>query len=349
MAENPRPTPRRQRDPVARSGQDGRRERRWRRRPRTRTLAIAAVAVIALLAAALVVRQPAPVGHFTSGPAKTEFAAAYRTAMAELPEPDAVHDLRTDFGVVRAYHFDGPADGVPLVLLPGRAAASPVWADNLPSLLRHRDVYTVDLLGEPGMSLQDRPITSDADQARWLHQAVRALPEERVHLLGLSIGGWTAVNLAMREPAGIAGVALVDPVYVFDGMPLETVVRSVPASVPWLPRSWRESFNSYTAGGAPADDSPQGALIEAGMRTYALRLPQPGQIPEERLAGLRPPVLAVLAGESVMHDPATAEAAARRALPDDRVKVYPDASHAINGEYPEEVAADVGAFLDAVE
>ena len=42
----------------------------------------------------------------------------------------------------------GDADA-PLVLLPGRASASPVWEDNLPALLGIGDVYTIDLLGEP--------------------------------------------------------------------------------------------------------------------------------------------------------------------------------------------------------
>jgi hypothetical protein len=30
------------------------------------------------------------------------------------------------------------------------------------------------------------------------------------------------------------------------------------------------------------------------------------------------------------------------------VTLYPDASHAINGEYPDEIAADVFAFLDSI-
>jgi hypothetical protein len=31
------------------------------------------------------------------------------------------------------------------------------------------------------------------------------------------------------------------------------------------------------------------------------------------------------------------------------VRVYPEASHAINGEYPDEIAADIDAFLAAVD
>lgn len=90
-------------------------------------------------------------------------------------------------------------------------------------------------------------------------------------------------------------------------------------------------------------------MIESGMQTYALKLPPPTRIPEEQLTDLEPPVLAFIAGESVMHDPAAAVESARRTLPDQSVKFYPEASHAINGEYPEEIAADLAVFLDSVE
>ncbi|WP_150253774.1 alpha/beta fold hydrolase [Nocardiopsis deserti] len=320
------------------------------KKKRNRWTLVACAVVVAVLLAAVALRTPSPVGHWRSAGGREAFMRTYEAAMADLPRPDAEIDVRTDYGVVRMYRFEGAGERErPLVLLPGRAAPSPVWADNLPSLLEVGDVYTVDLLGEPGMSVQDRPIENDADQAAWLHQALDGLPEEEFHLVGLSIGGWTATNLAVREPALLASVTLVDPVFVFDDMPLEVVLRSLPATLPWLPRSWRDGFNSWTAGGAPVEDVPVARMIESAMQNYALKLPQPGRISEEALADLDVPVLAFVAGRSVMHDPDTAEATAERALPHGRVEVYPEASHAINGEYPEETAADVAAFLDTVD
>nr|WP_236568049.1 MULTISPECIES: alpha/beta fold hydrolase [unclassified Nocardiopsis] len=314
---------------------------------RLRRILVACAALALLLLAVALWPAPAPVGHWRSAEGHAEFVRAYEAAMADLPRPDAALDVRTDYGVVRVYRFEGSGEHTsPMVLLPGRASASPVWADNLPALLEVADVYTVDLLGEPGMSAQERPVGNDADQARWLHQALGGLPEDRFHLVGLSIGGWTAANLALREPSRVASLTLVDPVFVFDDMPLGTVLRSIPASVPWLPRSWRDGFNSWTAGGAPVEDTPVARMIESGMRNYALRLPQPTRIPEEELAGLDLPVLALIAGRSVMHDPDTAAATAERALARGTVRTYPRASHALNGEYPAELADDVAAFLD---
>ncbi|NDK30896.1 alpha/beta hydrolase [Nesterenkonia sp. Hz 6-5] len=316
----------------------------WKRR---RVWIPVAVFLSLVLVGVFITRSPSPVGHWDSAEGQDRFLCAYQEAFADMPEVAETFDVRTDFGMVRAYRFDGDDSGAPTVLLPGRSSGAPVWADNMASLLQIGDVYALDLLGEPGMSVQERPISSDEDQAQWLHQVLETLPEEQFHVMGLSIGGWTAVNLALHHPEAIQAMTLLDPVFIFDDMPLETVVRSIPAAFSWMPKSWRDGFNSYTAGGEPVEDVPVAEMIEAGMQHYKLRLPQPTRITEEQLGELQVPVLAIIAGESVMLDSDAAVAAAERALPLGTVHLYRDASHAVSGEYPEEIAADVAEFLAA--
>ena len=123
----------------------------------------------------------------------------------------------------------------------------------------------------------------------------------QVHIVGLSIGGWTAMNLAVHRPQKIASLTLIEPVFVFARMAVEAIVRSIPASMPWLPKKMRDDFNSWTAGGAPVEDEPVGDMIEAGMITYRLKLPIPGSRPEPH-HGVRVPTLVILAGRSPMHD-----------------------------------------------
>jgi pimeloyl-ACP methyl ester carboxylesterase len=86
-------------------------------------------------------------------------------------------------------------------------------------------------------------------------------------------------------------------------------------------------------------------MIESGMKNYTLRQPQPKRITEDQLGSLPMPVLAVIAGRSVMHDPEQARGTADRALRTKTVAFYPDASHAVNGEHPDRIAADVRSFL----
>jgi pimeloyl-ACP methyl ester carboxylesterase len=286
------------------------------------------------------------VGRWNSAAGCEDYRVKYEVAMRDLPTATTVRDIRTDYGVVRVYGYAGATAGLdPLVLLPGTSSGTPVWAGNLRSLLAITDVYAIDLLGEPGMSIQNRPITSDEDKAAWLDQTLAALPEQRFNLLGMSIGGWTAMNLAVRRPDRIATVTTLDPVNVYDGIPAQTVLRSLPAAVKWLPRSWRDSFNSYTAGGKPVEHVPVADMIESGMKNYTMHQPQPGRITEQQLTALPMPVLAIIAGRSVMHHPETARSTAERALRTKTVAYYPDASHAINGEYPDRIANDLRTFL----
>jgi pimeloyl-ACP methyl ester carboxylesterase len=314
-------------------------------RIRRRHLIVTAVLVI-VLAGWWTVRTPSPVGYFTSAAAQDRFLRAYDRAMEDLPEPDRTLDVRTGYGIVRLYHFAGAQpDAAPLLLLPGTQSASPVWADNLPSLLRLRSVYVVDLLGEAGMSVQQRQIDSPRDHAQWLHEVLLSLPEPQVHLVGLSIGGWTAMNLAVHRPGKLAGVTLIEPVRVYTELSLGAVARSVGASVRWLPRAFRDDFASWTANGAPVEDVPVARMIEAGMQTYVIRKSGPTKITERQLAGVRVPTLTILAGASRMHDTDKAASVARRVPTGATVHVYPDASHAINGEYPDRIASDLGAFL----
>jgi pimeloyl-ACP methyl ester carboxylesterase len=266
-----------------------------------------------------------------------------------VPQPGRTLDVRTGYGVVRLYHFRGGGDpaAAPMLLLPGRASAAPVWAGNLSSLLRVRSVYLVDLLGEPGLSVQQHPIDDVADHAQWLHEVLEALPEPQITVVGLSFGGWTAMNLVVHRPSKVTAVVLLDPVMVFANLSAGVVVRSIPANIRWAPKSWRDSFASWTANDAPVEDEPIGRMIEAGLQAYSVKLAAPARPSDEELAAVNVPALVLMAGKSRLHDTGEAAQTARRTLSRGTVKTYPDASHAINGEYPDEIATDVAGFLAA--
>jgi pimeloyl-ACP methyl ester carboxylesterase len=61
------------------------------------------------------------------------------------------------------------------------------------------------------------------------------------------------------------------------------------------------------------------------------------------------PALVLIAGRSVMLDPAKAAEGATALLPRGQVEVWPDASHAINGEYAQGIAQRADRFWDEVD
>lgn len=288
-------------------------------------------------------------GAFRSDAAFEHFLETYRNGMATLP-PFEHFDVPTSFGTVRAYRFGGPDTDAPVVLLPGRNASTPMYRTNLSALLAQRTVYCLDLLGEAGLSVQHTAIGGPHDQAQWLDEALAGLELGRAHLLGVSMGGWTAANCAVHRPDRIASVTLLDPVFTFVGIPLKAMLASIALFAPGVPEDWRRRVLSWISGGSDVDSAePEAALISAGSKDFVLRTPMPKLFTDEQLRSLDVPVLALIAGRSVMLDPPRAVARARELLPRGEVELWPDASHAINGEYPDEIAERAGRFWSEVD
>jgi pimeloyl-ACP methyl ester carboxylesterase len=282
---------------------------------------------------------------FLSTEARAEYDVAYDRAFATLPTPAEQRDVVTDFGTARVYRF-GEAGPAPLVLLPGRAGTTIMWEPNLAALAAEHPVWTVDLIGEPGRSEQTAPIRDAADQAAWLDSVLRSLDLPSVHLVGYSFGGWLAANLAVRAPGRLASLSLIDPVQTFGRIPLGLFVRTTLTLLPGIKHLTRASFMRWIAGGAEmAADDPVATVIEAGLRAFKIRLPTPGLFSDAQLRSIRVPVLALIAGRSVIHHGARAAARARALLPDARVELWPDATHAIAGESPAEVNTRILEFV----
>lgn len=286
-------------------------------------------------------------GAFVSDAAFEHFLDAYRVGMATLP-PFELFDVPTTFGTVRAYRFAGPDTGAPAILLPGRNASTPMYRTNIEPLLKHRTVYGLDLLGEAGLSVQHKPVRDAPDQAQWLDETLAGLELEKAHLLGVSMGGWTAANAAVHRPARIASITLLDPVFTFTSVPVKAILASVALFAPGVPEQWRRRVQSWIAGGADIEAAEtEAALISAGSTDFTLHTPMPKLFTDEQLRGVDVPVLALIAGRSVMLDPTRAVARGRELLVNGQIELWSDASHAINGEYPEEIAQRVGQFWDA--
>ncbi|WP_228000235.1 alpha/beta fold hydrolase [Nocardia australiensis] len=285
---------------------------------------------------------------FRSPQARTEYDRAYQAGLRALPEPDEIHDVPTKFGLVRAYRF-GQAEGAPMVLLPGRAGTAVMWRPNIEAFARRHPVYAVDLLGEPGRSTQTASIRDASDQAAWLDAVLAALGLTGVHLVGVSFGGWLACNLAVRSPARVASCSLLDPVATLAGFPAMLLLRTTLTLLPVISRWARPAFLSWISGGieVPKDD-PVAKVINAGIRDFSIALPTPKPFTDEQLRSIRVPVLAIIAGRSVIHNPSAAHARAAL-IPHVQAELWPTATHAISGECAAEVNERVLRFIASTQ
>src|SRR6185436_4249135 len=95
-----------------------------------------------------------------------------------------------------AYEVAG--SGPPVVLVHGLSGSSRWWRRNIGSLMPHRRVYVVDLIGF-GASRARHPFAL-AEAAGYLIQWLDQLDLERVSLVGHSMGGLIAAELAADAP-----------------------------------------------------------------------------------------------------------------------------------------------------
>lgn len=314
------------------------------RRIRRAALVGAVAAVVLGAVGAYLVRDPSPVGYWRSADARATYLERYDRALRDLPAPSETRDVRTGYGIVRAYRFGTPRPGeAPILLVPGRSSGVPMWADVV-ARLRDREVYAVDALGDAGMSVQDRPLAGADDQAAWLAETMTALGIGRAHLVGHSFGAWSAANLAVRHPDRVATLTLWEPILVFAGLRWQMYVATLPSALPFLPESWRRKGLASIGGADEADTtgSPIGAMIDAGAAGYRAALPTPVQPDDAALARLTMPVFVGLGGRSAVTDTAAAEQRART-LPNATVRVWPDGTHSLPMEYPDELLAELSA------
>jgi pimeloyl-[acyl-carrier protein] methyl ester esterase len=108
---------------------------------------------------------------------------------------------------VTALHYEMQGRGRDLVLLHGWSSNLGIWQELAARLARRFRVIAIDLPGHGG-SDWDARAASPAAQAWRVHETLTPLTS-RYALLGWSLGGQLALDLAAAMPAGIVRLALV--------------------------------------------------------------------------------------------------------------------------------------------
>ena len=238
-------------------------------------------------------------------------------------------------GAERTSEIDGTrltyrvaGSGPALVLIHGLAGSSRWWARNLGPLSERFTVYAVDLLGFGASRGQQFVMAESAGLlARWLD----ALRIEHAGLVGHSLGGLIALDLAAEHPKLIARLVLVDAAIFAPGeRPLRYAVN--------LLRQGR-----YT----PLDFVPVVARDVARCGPRAILAASRGLLhgdPRRNVPQLRQPALLIW-GEHDVVVPLSVGEELTTLLPEARLVVLPGAGHNPMWDRPEAFNALVLDFL----
>lgn len=129
---------------------------------------------------------------------------------ARLKVPTETRMVETRFGKTHVL-VGGPADAPKLVMIHGQLASSAHALAEMAPLLERFRVYAVDVVGQSVMGHDELLSVSNNDYGEWLKDVLDGLGLERVHLLGVSFGGFVALRLAAVAPERIERLVLLVP------------------------------------------------------------------------------------------------------------------------------------------
>jgi pimeloyl-ACP methyl ester carboxylesterase len=105
----------------------------------------------------------------------------------------------------------GPKDAPPVLLFHGAVANSVTWMGDVAAWAEHFRTFAVDMIGEGGLSAPSRPPLDSDAYALWLDDVLEGLSLDKVSIIGLSLGGWLALDYATRRPGRANALVLLCP------------------------------------------------------------------------------------------------------------------------------------------
>jgi pimeloyl-ACP methyl ester carboxylesterase len=232
-----------------------------------------------------------------------------------------------DTFVVASGRDDAPA----VIAMQGSGASSAMWMRQVAAWAPHLRLFAVDVIGEPGLSAPSRPPLGSKAYARWLDDVMDGLGLARAAMLGVSLGGWLAIDYATRRPTRVSKVALLCP----GGIGRRKMGVMVTAALLRPFGAWgrRETFFralgpvARAAGRTPTStDLALRDLSSLVFRHFRPRRDMP-IFDDAVLQYLTMPVLAVVGGRDAMIDSHETAARLRAAAPHATIRVLPDVGH----------------------
>lgn len=299
---------------------------------------------IIMIGAALLATAPVALAQSGSGGCRT---ACVETRFVEAG------------GVRYAYRVVGDAEGPPLVMMNRFRGTMDEWD---PAFVdRLADARTVILFDNAGVARSSgAPSPHLVGWADSTAAFVTALGYEQVDVLGFSLGGLMAQELAHRHPGLVRRLIIAGSgagyVEGHNVRPEAMVIATKPVNVDedFLTLFFRHTPTSQAAGRAHL------ARLRQRADAYSVRVSEPAWkamlsaasdvgTPETSLLKRAPdldiPVLVANGVDDVMI-PTYQSFALAQALPNATLIIYPDSGHAFMFQYPEVFADAVKAFLD---
>jgi len=221
--------------------------------------------------------------------------AFYRKALERWPVPHHQVVVPTREGSTFVV-VSGNEAAPPVVLLHGSGANSAVWIRDVAQWSQRFRVYAVDVIGEPGFSAPSRPSLRTDAYAYWLDDVFDQLGLAVPNLVGVSLGGWLALDYAIRRPARAASLSLLSP----SGIGSQNRWFLVKAGLLLLLGRWGRRRSLAAAGGAATVPNRAAEFVMTVFQHFRPRMESMPVRTDAELSGLMLPVQVVIGGKDAL-------------------------------------------------
>ncbi|WP_371400634.1 alpha/beta hydrolase [Kribbella sp. NBC_00662] len=263
-------------------------------------------------------------------------------------------------GVAYAYRrFGAGGEQPPLVFLQHFRGNLDNWDPLLvDSIAAHREVILLDNTGV-GQSTGTVPVTV-TQMARDAIAFLDAIELDRVDLLGYSLGGMVAQEIALLRPRAVRRIVLAGTGprgghqmhgWTFDIERVANAANNGPEDLLHIffeitetSRALGREYMQRAFSRTEARDKPNGPEVARAQYDAIVEwgIPDPSRL--NRLAGITQPTLVANGNNDMMIPTINSQLLADR-LPDARLRIYPDAAHGFLFQYPRQFAELVTEFL----
>jgi pimeloyl-ACP methyl ester carboxylesterase len=267
-------------------------------------------------------------GSWVSDAAREKFMVAYERAFELWPQPYEEFDIETATATTRVHAYRPHPDGESIVLLTAAGFNASAWYPHVAALAADGPVYGIDMPGDANPSIARAPMTPPASCAAWLDELLGQLSDGPAHLVGMSYGGWVAMNQAIRAPERVASITLLDPAGLTKLDARFWLWFSIGGLACLTPMPLRRRLARWLD--SPSMLEPRlVTLMWAGIRGYRAEPKFPGVLTDDELRAITVPVLLVTGARSALLTPA--EARARGSLmPRAEVEIVPGSHGGFN-------------------
>jgi len=255
----------------------------------------------------------------------------------------SIHRIQVDGVGTVELSLTERGEGKPILLLHG--GGGPLTVNAFADLLAAKRAARVITPTHPGFGGTPRPdsLASIKGLAALYIALLADLGLEDVTVIGNSIGGWIAAEMALLDTSAISGFVLVDAVGIeVPGHPIADFFALTPRQLAELSYHDPDRF-----GIDPSKLSPEALKLMAGNRAalavYAGAMSEAGL--EQRLAGATTPTLVVWGDSDHIADADYGRAFAK-AMPGARFLLLRDTGHLPQIETPEQLLDAISAFVE---